>query len=118
MNAGLRTGLAGLRYGLRRLLFCPGEAETAPARLRGSMRSVIVVPAPDALFSEAVFILRPDAAGETGLSRRELLKQAEQAAARYTAELLPARRSVLRPSAAFLLGASAAVLLLWLTGVI
>lgn len=107
-----------LRCLLRRLAF-RAEAEAQPARLRGNMRAVIVVKAPGELFSEAVFILREDALHEAGPGRRELLAQAERAAAGYTASVLPERQRLqLRPAAAFLLGASAAVLALWLAGVV
>ena len=123
MSPGIRGGMGGflpiLRLRVKRLLFRSEPVRDIPARLRGNMRSVIVVSAPDALFSEAVFILREDAAGETGISRRELLEQAEHAAERYTASLLPKRtRPVLNPVAAFLLGAAAAMLARWLLGMI
>ena len=92
---------------------------TVPPRLRGKLRRAVVVPTPDPMFSEAVFILRDEALREPGVSRDELLRQAARAAERYTEDALPPpERLSLRPAAAFLLGASAALLALWALGVL
>jgi len=103
-----------------RALMAPGRARLCRApRLRGKLRRAVVVPAPDAMFSEAVFILRDETLRETGLSREALLREAAEAAERYTAENLPEReRLPLHPAAAFLLGSAATLLLLWVLGVL
>ena len=101
----------------RRLLFredAPGRA--APA-LRGVLRTAVVVKTPGEQFSEAVFVLRDDAAQPKGVSRAALLEQAKAAAAGYTEQSLPPRRApLLRPAAAFVLGAAAALLAVWALG--
>ncbi len=52
--------------------------------VKGMSRQVIVVPSPDPeLFEQAIFILRQDAVGKKGVSDRELLRQAKQAAGAY-----------------------------------
>ena len=90
-----------------------------PPRLKGKLRRAVVVPTPDAMFSEAVFILRDDALREQGMSREELLRQALRAAENYTEDALPARERVsLRPAAAFLLGAACALLAVWALGLL
>ena len=54
--------------------------------VKGMSRQVIVVPSPDPdLFEQAIFILRQDAVGRKGVSDRELLRQAKQAAGAYLA---------------------------------
>ena len=85
--------------------------------LKGSMKNVIVVHPPGGIFSEAVFILRDDY--DPGISRGELLRQAKSAAEGHAQRALPPRRyTYLPPMAVFVLGASAAVLTLWLCGVL
>lgn len=98
-----------------RTLMAPGHARVCRApRLRGKLRRAVVVPAPDAMFSEAVFILRDETLREAGLSREALLREAAEAAERYTAENLSAcERLPLHPAAAFLLGSAVTLLLLW-----
>ncbi|HIR63785.1 MAG TPA: translation initiation factor 2 [Candidatus Faecousia faecigallinarum] len=57
--------------------------------VKGVSRQVIMVRSPDPeLFEEAIFILRADALGKGGVSDREILRQARQAAGSY----LPQRR--------------------------
>ena len=112
-----RGSLASLGGRLKALLTVRPARRLAPPRLRGKMRRAVVVPTPDELFSEAVFILRDDALRGPGLNREELLQQASRAAERYTEQALPEReRPALHPLAAFLLGAATALLLLWLLG--
>lgn len=120
MSLRPRTGLRALGDGLRALLFPRPARRAAPAlRLRGRLRQAVVVPTPDAVFSEAVFILRDEALREPGLDREALLREAARAAESYTESVLPAReRPGLRPAAAFLLGAAATLALLWALGVI
>ncbi len=49
--------------------------------VKGISRQVIVVKAPDEpLFEQAIFILRDDAVGKHGVSQRQLLRQAKEAA--------------------------------------
>lgn len=84
--------------------------------VKGNSRQVIVVPSPDPkLFEQAIFILRRDAVRGEGVSDRELLRQARQAAEGY----LPGRKRHLWGYGAFwaALGAMAtglAWLLTWL----
>ena len=87
--------------------------------IHGNMRSAIAVKAPDAMFTGAVFILRDDLLRGPGVSRGELLSQARSAAEGYTAKTLPGRRQpFLSPAALLILGASAAIIALWLCGLI
>lgn len=52
--------------------------------VKGTSRQVIVVPSPDPqLFEQAIFILRHDALGKDGVSDREILRQARQAAGTF-----------------------------------
>ena len=100
------------------LLRRPQERSAAPA-LRGTLRTAVVVKTPDTEFTEAVFVLRGDAVQQKGVSRAELLEQAKAAAEGCAEQMLPGRCApVLRPAAAFLLGAAAAMLALWALGVI
>ena len=79
----------------------------------------MVVPTPDPMFSEAVFILRDEALREPGVSREELLRQAARAAESYTEDALPGmERMSLRPLAAFLLGAAVTLAVLWAVGML
>lgn len=113
-------GAPGRLYARLRALMAPGHARACRApRLRGKLRRAVVIPAPDAMFSEAVFILRDETLREAGLNREALLREAAAAAESYTAENLPKReRLTLRPAAAFLLGSAATLLLLWALGVL
>ena len=94
--------------------------ETLPV-VRGNMRRVIVVEPPDPMFSEAMFILRDDYFQTPGLSRQELLRQAQNVAQDFVGRAEPPepRRTIL-PTAmsVFALGAAAAILALWIGGVI
>ena len=94
--------------------------ETLPV-VRGNMRRVIVVEPPDPMFSEAMFILRDDYFQTPGLSRQELLRQAQNAARDFVGTAVP--REPGRPifptaMSIFALGAAAAILALWVGGVI
>ena len=60
--------------------------------VRGCARNVIVVRPPDKRFQEAVFILRDDYLLSPEADRDRLLREAREAAADYTASLLPTRR--------------------------
>ena len=117
MSYRLRGGLKSVLSPLRRLLFREPADLPAPPPLRGRMRRAVVVPSPDAHFSEVVFLLQDELLREPGLNREELLREAARAAERYTAaELPPSPRPTLRPTAAFLLGGLGTLLLLWLVG--
>ena len=106
MSARLGERLRGMLCSVGALFRAPysgADAESRPV-LRGNMRRAIVIKTPDDMFAEAVFILRDDYV--PGISRGELLRQAKS---RYTG---------LPPMAVFVLGASAAVLTLWISGVL
>lgn len=104
---------------VRGLFLARTPCRTVPTRLRGKMRQAVVVPTPDPMFSEAVFILRDEKLRETGVSRDELLRQAARAAESFTEDALPGmERMSLRPLAAFLLGAAVTLLVLWAAGIL
>ena len=113
--------LSALRFSLsarRRQRF--SRRETLPV-VRGNMRRVIVVEPPDPMFSEAMFILRDDYFQTPGLSRQELLLQAQNAARDFVGTATPGEpRRPIFPTAMsiFALGAAAAILALWIGGVI
>jgi len=89
--------------------------QTAAPVLRGNMHRAIVLKAPDDIFSQAVFILKDDFMQGEGVSRKELLRQAGEAAALYCGR----RKNYfvfLAPAAVFLLGAATAILALWALG--
>lgn len=103
----------------RRLLLCGSRPDRSAPALRGVLRTAVVVQTPGTPFSEAVYILRADAVQQKGVSRAELLEQAREAAAGHAQENLPyASAPMLRPAAAFVLGAAAALLALWALGVL
>ena len=117
MSLHPRGSLAGFRERLHALLRSRPAPRRAPPRLRGKMRRAIVVPTPDEMFSEAVFILRDDALRGPGLNREELLLEASRAAERYTEHALPERESRgVYPIAWFLLGVAAALVTMWAIG--
>ena len=117
MSLHPRGSLAGFRERMHALLWSRPARRCAPPRLRGKMRRAIVVPTPDELFSEAVFILREDALRGPGLNREELLREASRAAERYTEHALPEREERgLHPIAWFLLGVAAALVFVWALG--
>ena len=94
--------------------------ETLPV-VRGNMRRVIVVEPPDPMFSEAMFILRDDYFQTPGLSRQELLRQAQNAAQDFVGTAAPREPGrPIFPTAMSILarGAAAAILALWVGGVI
>ena len=117
----VRDLLAALRFSLSaRRRERLSRRETLPV-VRGNMRRVIVVKPPDPMFSEAMFILRDDYFQTPGLSRQELLQQAKNAARDYAGAAPP--REPQRPifptaMSIFALGAAAAILALWIGGVI
>lgn len=93
----------------------PAGEKTLPL-LRGTMHRAIVLKSPDENFSEAVFILNDSFMQQEGVSRKEILRQAGEAAGLYC----PPRRkrfSALAPAAVFALGAASAILVLWAFGV-
>ena len=103
----------------RRLFLCSARPERNAPALRGVLRTAIIVQTPGTPFSEAVYILRADAVQQKGVSRAELLEQAREAAAGHAQETLPyASAPMLRPSAAFILGAAASLLALWALGLL
>lgn len=111
--------LRSLAGRVRRLFVARIPCRTVPPRLRGKLRRAVVVPTPDPMFSEAVFILRDDKLRDPGVSRDELLRQATHAAESFTEDALPGtERMSLRPFAAFLLGAAVTLLVLWVVGML
>ena len=114
--------LLALRFslGARRRERLSRQRETLPV-VRGNMRRVIVVEPPDPMFSEAMFILRDDYFQTPGLSRQELLRQAQNVAQDFVGRAEPPEpRRPIFPTAmsVFALGAAAAILALWIGGVI
>ena len=114
--------LSALRFSLsaRRREAVSNRRETLPV-VRGNMRRIIVVEPPDPMFSEAMFILRDDYFQTPGLSRQELLRQAQNAAQDCVGPAAPPEpRRPIFPTAMsiFALGAAAAILALWVGGVI
>ena len=104
------SALRSLAGRVKGLFVIRTAARAVSPRLRGKLRRAVVVPTPDLMFSEAVFILRDEVLREPGVSRDELLRQAARAAESYTENALPApERLSLRPAAAFLLGAACAL---------
>ena len=119
MSYRLRSGLRQALLPLRGLLFRETPQPSAPPVLRGKLRRAVVVPSPDAHFTEAIFLLRDDLLRDDGLDREALLREAARAAERRTADMLPpSPRPALRPAAAFLLGALGMLLALRLAGML
>lgn len=58
-----------------------------PAALRGSAHNIIVVKAPNDIFTEAIFVLRDDYYLDPDASSEELLRQARAAAEDYSASV-------------------------------
>ena len=67
----------------KRATFDRGEsryAEGGTAVVKGVSKRVIVVKSPDPkIFEQAIFIVREDYPGQTGISERELMRQAREA---------------------------------------
>ena len=111
MSARLGERLRGMLCSVGALFRAPYSGADAESR------RAIVIKTPDDMFAEAVFILRDDY--DPGISRGELLRQAKSAAEGHAQRALPPRRYTgLPPMAVFVLGASAAVLTLWISGVL
>lgn len=73
-----------------RLFFLRSAArrnETRSLPLRGTARNVIVVKAPNDIFTEAIFMLKDDYYLSPSLSSAELLRQAKEAAHGYAASV-------------------------------
>ena len=90
--------------------------------IKGTASRVIVVKSPNPeIFREAFFILRDDYFQTPGLSRQELLRQAQNAARDFVGTAVPGEPGrPIFPTAMsiFALGAAAAILALWVGGVI
>ena len=85
------------------------------------MKRALIIKPPGEMFTEAVFVLRDDYFQTPGLSRQELLRQAQNAARDFVGTAAP--REPGRPifptaMSIFALGAAAAILALWVGGVI
>lgn len=89
--------------------------------LRGNMRRVIVINSPSPIFREAIFILKDDFFQTPGLSRRELMHQAKEAADGYIDAYVPKGSSMptfAAATSAFVLGAALTVLALRFAGIL
>ena len=102
-------------FSVRGLWKAAGDKEAAAPVIRGNMHRAIVLKAPDDTFAEAIFILREGFMQGEGLSRKELLRQAGEAAALYCGRR-KSRSVALAPAAIFLMGAASAILTLWAVG--
>ncbi len=57
------------------------DTEGGPVVIKGISKRIIVVKSPDPkIFEQAIFIVREDFVGQTGISQRELMRQAKHAA--------------------------------------
>ena len=81
MRERLKLSICSLRGFFRR-----GQSRGAatPLPVKGSMRGVIVVKPENSIFSEALFVLSDEYMRTQGVSSQELLRQATEAAARYS----------------------------------
>ena len=86
--------------------------------VKGVSKRIVEIPSPDpSVFEKAYFIVREDFAGQTGLSEKDILRQARQAAAGFAGGGRPGIRSVflrLRP-ALYAAAGAALTALAWLT---
>ena len=101
-------------------MFSPNERmntarEHETPLLRGNMHRAIILRTPDETFSEAVFILRDNFMQGEGVSRKELLRQAGEAASLYCGRRRRWELCV-GPAAVFLLGAATAIFVIFLLG--
>lgn len=84
--------------------------------VKGISKRIIVVQSPDPkIFEQAIFIVREDFAGQTGVGEKELLRQARQAANGYlrstgnfSGKVIPALRGML-----YAVAGAAATALAW-----
>ena len=97
--------------------YAPGDTGGHAPVIRGNMHRAIILRSPDDTFAEAVFILRDDFISQEGVSRKELLRQAGEAAALYCGRSKKVS-AALAPAAMFLLGAAASILVLWGIGLL
>ena len=63
------------------------------AKLKGKMQNIIVVKPPNPMFRQAVFFLRDDYFLSSDISRTELLRQAQDAAAGFVSKEVPEVKS-------------------------
>ena len=89
-------------------------SEGGPVVVKGISKRIIVVKSPDPkVFEQAIFIVREDYACQSGISQRELMRQARQAAGGYLTSGKPKPRdpvSWLRGLLYAVAGAAAAAL--------
>ena len=97
--------------------YAPGDTGGHGPVLRGNMHRAIILRSPDDTFAEAVFLLKEDFISREGVSRKELLRQAGEAASLYCGKSKRAA-AAFAPAAMFLLGAAAAIMLLWAFGLL
>ena len=93
-----------------------GEKEV----IRGSAGNVIIVKSPNTeYFKEAIFILCDDLFTRRGVDRKQLIREARQAAVSYVSERVPQRESIfLRGLVPFLSGAFCCFIVLLLLGLL
>ncbi len=86
--------------------------------VKGVSKRIIEIPSPDPqIFEKAFFIVREDFVGQTGVSEKDILRQAKRAAAGYAAGSKAPRWSFfsrLRP-AIYAAAGAALTALAWLT---
>ncbi|MGM9661682.1 MAG: hypothetical protein ACI3WR_01145 [Oscillospiraceae bacterium] len=85
--------------------------------VKGVSRRVVVVDSPDPqLFEQAIFIVRNDAFGRSGVSSQQVVAEAVEAASRYVRGTERSRRFSLRrlPPWAYAMGGAGGIGLLWL----
>lgn len=89
--------------------------------VKGVTRQVVMVRAPEgALFDQAIFLVRPDAVDEDGVTDEDILQQAKIAAGRYVAVRAKGEHFARRKRASLLFAAlgAAAMGLVWLLTVL
>lgn len=98
------------------------EDRYPPEVIRGTSRRVIVVRPPDnRMFQEVIFILRDEFLRSPGVTKKDLLREADCAAREYTGSVLPPVSRAPSPAVSVLLivcGSAATVAFLYFTGVI
>ncbi len=85
--------------------------------VKGLTRRVVVIKSPDPrIFEEAIFLVREDGAGRTGVTNEEILREARDVAESYVREQNGRRLfAKLPPGACALLGAGGTAVLWLLT---
>lgn len=117
MNGPLGAAVKGLLARLRGAHGTPADPRSDRGEvIRGTAGNAIIVKSPDTeYFKEAIFILREDALTRSGVSRKQILRDAKRAAGAYTASRVPRRSRAPVPQwLCFLLGAATCLAVQWL----